>query len=194
MVPARRYGYASDANCSGVISDKTVWRDVWIWSKSSTLLVRDNLGQPRVAQCKLLPQGRGAMAPTVVGPSTDAGTGHRWRSLSRRIWAGQSESPCGRNHRLCPTLLQHLYLYGAEWLADLDRRGIDGRQEEWATQRLTTLTIPKCSVPSFEDGNYPLQQSKFMNSTGSFSQETTADLVTFYVSLFNPGGHRLESG
>jgi hypothetical protein len=32
-----------------------------------------------------------------------------------------------------------------------------------------------------------------MNSTGSFSQETITDLDTIYVSLYNPGGHPLDS-
>jgi hypothetical protein len=62
-------------------------------SYSSTLLVRDNLGQPGVALRKLRAPGRGATAPAVDRRS------RRGRSQSHRIWAGHSLR--GLNSLLC---------------------------------------------------------------------------------------------
>jgi hypothetical protein len=44
------------------------------------------------------------------------------------------------------------------------------------------------SQSSVEDGRYPLQESEWMSSTGSLSQETITDLDAIHVSGFGPGG------
>jgi hypothetical protein len=129
-VSTRRIGYADDADFTGSYLRLDHSDGVFgFLSKSSTLLVRDSPGQPGVALRRLRAPGRGATAPTVDRRR------RRGSYPSRRIWAGaagHSESLFGRNHPIRPTMLRHWYLYGTEWLADLDRCGIDGRPEEWA--------------------------------------------------------------
>jgi hypothetical protein len=61
------------------------------------------------------------------------------------------------------------------------------------SELLTATDNGDNSQSSVEDGNHPLQESEQINSTGSFSQETITHLDTIHVSLFNPGGHPLDS-